>query len=242
MDTIKIDKKGVKMIAHRGLSGLERENTYPAFIAAANRSYFGIETDIHKTADGEFVVIHDETTERVSGEKYNIDVEKSAYATFKDIVLPDLDGKTDRKDIKIPLLVDYISICKKYEKKCVLEIKNAFAKSDLNKVVEIIKDENYLDNLIFISFSFSNCLKLREISEEIKIQWLVGKDVTEKHIATLKEKHIDADVYYPALTKEIVDHLHGLGLEVNCWTCDSKEDAERLIEMGVDYITTNILE
>ena len=58
------------MIAHRGLSGLERENTYHAFIAAGNRSYFGIETDIHKTADGEFVVIHDETTERVSGGRY----------------------------------------------------------------------------------------------------------------------------------------------------------------------------
>ena len=234
MDTIKINKKGVKMIAHRGLSGLERENTYPAFIAAANRSYFGIESDIHKTADGEFVVIHDETTERVSGGKYNIDIEKSTYATFKDIILPDLDGKTDRKDIKIPLLVDFVKICKKYEKKCVLEIKKAFAKTDLIKVVEIIKNEN--------NESFNNCLKLREISKNIKIQWLVGKDVTEKHIATLKEKHIDADVYYPALTKEIVNHLHGLGLEVNCWTCDSEKDAERLIEMGVDYITTNILE
>ena len=41
MDTVKIKAKGVKMIAHRGLSGIERENTYPAFVAAANRSYYG---------------------------------------------------------------------------------------------------------------------------------------------------------------------------------------------------------
>ena len=51
MDTIKIKKKKVKMIAHRGLSGLERENTCSAFVAAGNRSYFGIETDVHRTAD-----------------------------------------------------------------------------------------------------------------------------------------------------------------------------------------------
>ena len=242
MNTIKIENKKVKIIAHRGLSGLERENTYPAFIAAANRSYFGIETDVHKTADGEFVVIHDETTERVSGGKYNIDIEKSSYNSFKDLVLPDLDGKTDRKDIKIPLLADYIRICKKYEKICVLEIKNAFSKADLNKVLEIIKKEDYLDGMIYISFDFDNCLKLREISEDLKIQWLVGKDVNDNHIKTMKEKHIDADVYYPALTKEIVDDLHNMGLEVNCWTCDIKTDAERLIEMGVDYITTNIPE
>ena len=242
MDTIKINKNGVKMVAHRGLSGLERENTYPAFIAAANRSYFAIECDIHKTADGEFVVIHDETTDRVSGGKYNIDVEKSAYETFKDIILPDLDGKFDRKDIKIPLLVDYIKICKKYNKVCVLEIKKPFSKQDLTRVVKIIENEDYINQVIFISFSFNNCLHLRDIGENLKIQWLVGKDATDKHIQTLKEKHIDTDIRYTVLTKEIVDYFHSLGLEVNCWTCDSTTEAERLIEMGVDYITTNILE
>ena len=71
-DTIKIDRKHVKMVAHRGMSGLERENTNVAFVAAGNRSYFGIETDIHRTADGKFVVIHDETTKRVSGDAVDV--------------------------------------------------------------------------------------------------------------------------------------------------------------------------
>ena len=35
------------MVAHRGVSGLERENTCPAFVAAGVKSYWGIETDIH---------------------------------------------------------------------------------------------------------------------------------------------------------------------------------------------------
>ena len=39
MDTIKINSNGVKIIAHRGLSGIEKENTCPAFVAAGNRSY-----------------------------------------------------------------------------------------------------------------------------------------------------------------------------------------------------------
>ena len=42
MDTIHIDSRGVKMVAHRGVSGLEKENTASAFVAAGNRSYFGI--------------------------------------------------------------------------------------------------------------------------------------------------------------------------------------------------------
>ena len=72
MDTIKVNNTRVKMIAHRGLSGLEKENTCPAFVAAGNRSYFGIETDIHITKDGQYVIIHDESPKRVSDEKYDI--------------------------------------------------------------------------------------------------------------------------------------------------------------------------
>ena len=55
MDTIKINRRNAEMIAHRGLSGLETENSIPAFIAAANRSYYGVETDVHVTKDGRFV-------------------------------------------------------------------------------------------------------------------------------------------------------------------------------------------
>ena len=67
MDTIKIEKKNTLMVAHRGVSGLEKENTLAAFIAAGNRSYYGIETDVHRTADGQFVVFHDDNTQRVAG-------------------------------------------------------------------------------------------------------------------------------------------------------------------------------
>ena len=66
MNTIKFDKKDTLIIAHRGLSGIEKENTNAAFVAAGNRSYYGIETDVHKTLDGRYVVFHDDTTGRVA--------------------------------------------------------------------------------------------------------------------------------------------------------------------------------
>ena len=59
MDTIKIENKTVKMVAHRGLSGIEKENTCSAFVAACNRAtYFAVETDVHRTVDGQFVIFH----------------------------------------------------------------------------------------------------------------------------------------------------------------------------------------
>ena len=242
MNTIKVKSGTVKMVAHRGVSGLERENTCPAFVAAGNRSYWGIETDIHKTADGRFVVIHDDSTKRVSLEAVDIHVEQNPYAALKDVVLPDLDGSRNRQDIRIPLLEDYVKICKKYDKYCVLELKNALAKEDIKAVVEEICTLDYLDKVVFISFILENCLILRKLLPNQPIQWLTGNPVEEKEIALLKEEAIDLDIYYVHVTKELVDTLHAQGTKINCWTCDDKEKAEELAQMGVDFITSNILE
>ena len=90
-DTIHLNAANVKMIAHRGLSGLELENTNSAFIAAGNRSYYGIETDVHRTADGQFIIIHDDNTKRVGGDE--MIVEKTTFETLRAIRLVDKDGQ-----------------------------------------------------------------------------------------------------------------------------------------------------
>lgn len=241
MNTIRIQSKHVKMIAHRGVSGLERENTCAAFVAAGNRSYYGVETDVRMTTDGQFVIMHDDTTDRVSGGAYNIRVEENTYQAIKDIVLPDIDGSSHRQDIRIPLLQDYIMLCKKYDKTCVLEVKTHLTEEAMRRMVAEIEAIGYLEHVIFISFCLENCILLRKLLPENDVQWLVG-DVTEEIIRTLIQYRLNLDVQYGALTKERVDYLHNKGILVNCWTCDNKEDAERLVDMGVDFLTTDILE
>lgn len=243
MDTIKINSKQAKIIAHRGLSGIECENTCPAFVAAGNRSYFGIETDVHKSKDGKFVIIHDETTQRVSLQQSNINVEESNYSSVSSLILPDLDKTTIRQDIRIPLLDEYIKICKKYNKICVLELKNHFEKKDLVSIINEIRKMDYIENVIFISFDKENCINLRNELPKNNIQWLIGnKEITEDIIKVLSHNKLDIDIYYKQLTKSIVDMLHSHRIKVNCWTCDDKNEAEQLVEFGVDFITTNILE
>ena len=99
-DTIKLGA-GVRMIAHRGVSGLERENTNAAFIAAGNRSYYGVETDIHRTADGKYIVIHDDTTDRVAG--ISCTVEETDFDTLRALRMTDLEGNP-RGDLMFPSL------------------------------------------------------------------------------------------------------------------------------------------
>ena len=81
MDTVKISEKHeTKIIAHRGLSGIETENSAAAFVAAGNRSYYGIENDVHVTSDEKFIIIHDDDTKRVTADDYRI--EQTDFATL----------------------------------------------------------------------------------------------------------------------------------------------------------------
>lgn len=240
MNTIKLNSGNTKMIAHRGLSGLEKENTCAAFIAAGNREkYFGIETDVHRTKDGRFVVFHDDNTARVGID--SLVVEESTFETLRKLRLTDLDGERGRADLVIPTLEEYIGICKKYEKTCVLEFKNELRASDIYKMVAMIEKAGYLEHMLFISFKLKNLVALRRRYPDLPAQYLLdswGSDSLE----LLKKYNLGLDIRYTALTKEIVQQVHSIGQEVNCWTVNTLEEGQTMLDLGVDYITTNILE
>lgn len=238
MDTIKLPSSNAKIIAHRGLSGIERENTLAAFIAAGNRSYFGVETDIHRTADGKYAVIHDDDTRRVAGDYLR--VEYSSLTCLRALALADMDGRK-RPDLIIPTLEEYVSVCKKYGKTCVLELKNTFKYEDILEIADIIKELDYLSGVIFISFYPDNIIALRKAYPTQPVQFLTDK-YSEEVVEFLRKYSVDLDIHYKALTQERIKSLHDKGIKVNCWTCDDKSEAEKLIGWGVDYITSNILE
>ena len=104
-DTLHLASPKPRMIAHRGVSSLETENTASAFVAAGNRSYYGIETDVHRTSDGAFVIIHDDSTRRVAGD--DLTVESTTLETLRSLRLMDKDGRRGRRDLMLPTLPEY---------------------------------------------------------------------------------------------------------------------------------------
>lgn len=239
MDTLHLDREGKKIIAHRGCSGLEMENTASAFVAAGNRSYYGIETDVHKTADGQYIIIHDDNTKRVAGDE--MIVEKTAYDTLRSLRLVNGSGERERGDLIMPNLREYIRICKKYEKKSVLELKNHFEPAEIDEIIAIIREEGWLEQVIFISFDLPNMLCIREKLPEQEAQFLIS-DFPEWLPETLRTNRLDLDIKYTALTKESVEMLKKDDIRINVWTVNEPEEAMKLLDWGVDYVTSNILE
>ena len=203
-DTIHVNLPGVRMVAHRGVSGLERENTCAAFVAAGNRSYFGVETDIHRTADGRYIVFHDDNLTRLLGDGRV--VEEMRFDELRALRLTDLDGNA-RGDLLLPTLEEYVHICKKYDKDCVLEIKNHFEPEDIDNVIAIIRGIGWLERTIFISFDLPNMICIRERLPQQRAQYLVstfGEDL----LPILTANHLDLDIKYSSITAEQVRACH----------------------------------
>ncbi len=231
MDTIKLKHySNTKMIAHRGLSGLHLENTMSAFKAAGRASFYGIETDVHVTKDGRFIVFHDDTTRRLS--HINLNIEKTDYATLRLIPI---------KLHRMPNLSEYINCCKKYNKIAVLELKNPMTKENIEQIIKIIDNSGYIDETIFISFAAQNLTFIRQIIPKQTVQFLTEK-FDSNTLDFLVRNCFDLDIRYTSLSHDIVDLCHDNGIKVNCWTVNEPADAERLIDYGVDFITSNIIE
>lgn len=89
------DREKIKglYIAHRGLFDNERgipENSMEAFSLAVAKNY-AIETDLRLTADGEVVMFHDNTLERMCG--INSRVDEFTLAELRSLRLLDTDNK-----------------------------------------------------------------------------------------------------------------------------------------------------
>lgn len=244
-DTVRIDRKNARMIAHRGVSGLEPENTLLSFVAAGNRSYFGIETDVHATADGKYLCMHDESFLRTAGVEKNIEMITAAEARAIPLFFAAKGeiGKPVSEALCVPTLAEYIAICKRYGKTAVLELKNHFQKAQVAEIITIIEELDYLGGVIFISFDFENLLFVKELHPDQTVQFLTDA-VTPDLIPKLQAHGMDLDIRYKALLDDpkTIEALHEAGIKINVWTVDDPEDAARLIENGVDFITSNILE
>ena len=141
----------------------------------------------------------------------------------------------------LPDLSDYIRICKKYQKEAILELKNMMDIKHIMGIVTLVKTLGWFENTTFISFSSDNLVNLKAMYPNAKAQFLTDK-ITDEVVLFLQKYNLDLDIYYKSLNKEFIQKVHQKGIKVNCWTVDMKEDAYALIEMGVDMITSNILE
>ena len=114
----------MKIIGHRGAAGLALENSHDSITAALQYNLEAIEFDIHLTADGQIVVLHDPHTKRVASEK--VLVRKKTLAELRKLALNNKQT--------IPTLDEVLDIIK--DGRVIIDIK---AKGTAKKLPAVLK-------------------------------------------------------------------------------------------------------
>lgn len=227
-----------KYIAHRGLSGLAPENSSEAFTLAGIHQYYGTECDIHVTKDGEFVVFHDSSLERMTGVKGLI--KELTASEIRQLSLISGKGIKNYPPVLIPFLSEYLDICLKYNMVPVIEIKSVRSLNDLNRLLQLLNAKSLLYKAQIISFNLEYLIYLRNKDPKLVIFYLV--DVVNNAALNLcKTYFMGINANCQKLTKKQIINCHSNNILVNTYTVDNLELAKYLSDAGIDFITTNIL-
>ena len=234
------DKGKTQLISHSGYKGgVQWPNTCAAFIISGTKEYYGIETDMHETKDGRFILRHNIDVPNNDGDMINIP--ETDFAELRKIRMIDRDGETVREDYFLPSLEEYIHICRAYDKQAILELKSVRDIANLANVVAIVRKMDWYERTTFISFNRDYLLFIREKYPDTSA-WLLSGVGDDETLDFIIKHRLGANLQFKCVTKEKVDKLHAHGLPVGTYTVNKLDLAETLISWGVDYITTDIIE
>jgi glycerophosphoryl diester phosphodiesterase len=220
--------ENIIIVAHRGFSGVYPENTLLAFQKAVELGVDFVELDVHQTVDKEIVVCHDYTIDRTTdGNGYIKEM------TYEEIKKYDAGKWKGYPGEKIPLLKEVFE--KFGEKiKILIEIKEC----DVSTLIKLIKEYRMEKRVIVGSFNLEYIKEVRNLLPLISTA-LISYEVPENIDQLIKYGIRKLDIEFHNLNKEIVKELVSYGFVVNTWTPDTEEELKKVIDYGVQFITTD---
>jgi len=217
-------------IGHRGANGHEPENTFVSFQKAVDMQVDGIELDVHLSADGEIIVIHDETIDRTTnGNGFVSELSLRELKAFR------IDSKH-----QIPTLAAVFDLV---NQDCFINIElKSYEVTE--KVVSLI--EKYVtkkgwkyDRFLISSFDWNALQQVAFLNDAIPIGVLTETDLD---LALAFAKFIQAKSIHPhfhLLTAENTVKMQEKGLQVFPWTINELEDIQKIKTFNVNGIITD---
>lgn len=236
----------VEIIAHRGESADAPENTMAAFNLAWKRHDDAIELDVHLTKDGELIVCHDPDTKRITG--LPAVIKDTAIAELRRMDAGSWKGGAWAGE-KLPTLDEVLATIPE-GKRCFIEIKvGPEAVPAVEKAVR--QSGKKPEQLVIISFHADTLALAKRRMPELKAYYLssfkqdkesgVWSPTVDQLISKANSIGADGlDVSYKGpLDHAFVKKVKDANLGFYVWTVDDLAVARRMVELGVQGITTN---
>jgi glycerophosphoryl diester phosphodiesterase len=233
-----------EIVAHRGFSAIAPENTLAAFAAAIERGAKAIEFDVHLSADGVPVIIHDATVERTTDGTGNVRELPLAQLKQLDAGLWFSDRFVGER---IPTFFEALDLLQDTPLAIYSEIKNAddWSGEDIDNFIETICTRGWQDRCTIACFSDDFLDRVRDRTPSIALAYypLTASDYLEK----LRQLKLDDNAillceYHLLLENPyLIEASRDRNIDVGAWTVDHSQDLEELVQLGVKRIVTNSL-
>ena len=223
---------------HRGLSATAPENTIPAFTLAGQAGAWAIETDVYETSDGYFVCHHDQTVDRMTDGTGTIT--SMTYAQIQALTIDAGNNIGSYSGLKIPLLSDFLKICRRYGCVAFIDIQTVTI-ADYGNMVSLVKEYGMLDSTVFLCGSTSKLNYVKLYTDTACA--LVGYSESDSEAlieSATRYKNVWVDFSTDTITDDSYMTLaHASNIPVIVWVTDSTDDADAYVGYGVDVITSN---
>ncbi|MFD4758215.1 glycerophosphodiester phosphodiesterase [Streptomyces sp. NPDC058439] len=212
----------VTAVAHRGDPYRARENTLPSIRSALERGADAVEIDVRVTRDGVPVLLHDATLKRLWGHDLRLDrlsheelteLTGGGVPTLREALLA---AGTHRLMIDLPGSTD----------------------DSVTRTVGVVHECEAGERAYYCAGSEA-MLRVRaaDSAAEIALTWTTLAPPRPVLLDAVRPRWLN--YRFGLVDRELTDRLHRDGLLVSAWTADTKRTMRRLVQQGVDSITTN---
>jgi glycerophosphoryl diester phosphodiesterase len=241
-----------RLFGHRGASASAPENTLESFRLALEQGASYIELDVRLTADGELVVIHDQSVSRTTGRRGR--VENMTFAELRKLdagyKFTNDHGRTfpyrDR-GIKIPTLDEVLEGFPGL--RIVVEIKRSHDQIVMT-LAQKLRAHGAEDRVIVASLEHRLINRFREMAPSVATSF--SKDEVRDFLGRVRNGSLQG--YRPpavafqvpeykglrrVVSKPVIEVVHRFDVEVHVWTVNEPVHISRLLDWGVDGIMTD---
>lgn len=219
------------IVGHRGASAHAPENTLAAFRRAIEDGAQLLECDVHLSADGEVIVMHDETIDRTAAADSPL-----RSGAIGDLTRAELDTVLLEEGEKVPSLAELLETT---TVPVFIEVKVADAAEAVAAQLAQLPESSPAKGSTVISFHAEALEAIRRDSPGTPVSSLVGQ-VTEEEVRIALD--LGAAGIGPAidgLSLRAARAVHEAGLRLNPWTVNTAAQLEVALACGADTITTD---
>ncbi len=209
------------VVAHRGASALEPENTISAVRKAIELGFDMIEVDIRLSKDGEVVLMHDSRVDRVTDGKGEV----------RSLGLEEIRRLKVKGREKVALLRDIMEITRG-KAALLLDIKDPDAALE---ALNLAKEKNMLEQIVFNTSDLETLERIRELEPEARLSY--SPSIQDNLVEIARRLNLFmASIRFDLITRKLIETMHKLGVRVTSWGTNDPSIIQKLIYMGVDGI------